>query len=98
MVAGTVRSLLADDPKDNASTSRSPRKDPNIVLYVADEFRADFIGAAGANFCVKTPNLDKIAQRGAIFTHAVTNQPLCSPSRSCMLTGRYAIRTGETPS
>ena len=94
MLAGSVASVLADEVKDSVSASRSSHKKPNIVLYVADEFRADFIGAAGANFCVKTPNLDKIAKRGAIFTHAVTNQPLCSPSRSCMLTGRYATETG----
>lgn len=85
-VGGVVLSGAAAPP--------SPRKKPNIVLYIADELRADFIGAAGANFCVKTPNLDKLAQRGAIFTHAVTNQPLCSPSRACMLTGRYATETG----
>jgi len=63
------------------------------VLYLADEFRGDFIGATGINSCVKTPNLDSIAQPGVIFTHAVTNQPLCSPSRACMLTGRYSTET-----
>lgn len=94
MLAGSPASVLAGDVEGNVSSSRRSPKKPNIVLYVADEFRADFIGAAGANWCVKTPNLDKLAQRGAIFTHAVTNQPLCSPSRSCMLTGRYATETG----
>jgi len=94
ILTGAAASVLGDEPKDDLSSSRSPRKKPNIVLYVADEFRADFIGAAGANLCVKTPNLDRIARRGAIFTHAVTNQPLCSPSRACMLTGRYATETG----
>ena len=63
------------------------------MLYLADEFRGDFIGATGINSCVKTPNLDSIAQPGVIFTHAVTNQPLCSPSRACMLTGRYSTET-----
>jgi arylsulfatase A-like enzyme len=93
-LSGVAASVPGGEPKDDLSLGRSRRKKPNIVLYVADEFRADFIGAAGANFCVKTPNLDKLAQRGAIFTHAVTNQPLCSPSRACMLTGRYATETG----
>lgn len=76
------------------ASSAAPKKKPNIVLYVADEVRADFIGAARANPMVKTPNLDRLAQRGTIFTHAVTNQPLCSPSRACMLTGRYPTETG----
>lgn len=87
--SGLAQALIAHD-----ASARSPKKRPNIVLYVADEVRSDFIGASGMNFCVKTPNLDKIAKRGAIFTHALTNQPLCSPSRACMLTGRYATETG----
>lgn len=94
LLAGPSATLLAE----SAASVEAPRKSaparPNIVLYVADEVRADFIGASRANYMVKTPNLDKLAQRGTIFTHAVTNQPLCSPSRSCMFTGRYATETG----
>ena len=93
-LAGSAASVSANEAKNSAPLAGSPRKKPNIVLYLADEFRGDFIGAAGANSCVRTPNLDRIAQRGVIFTHAVTNQPLCSPSRACMLTGRYATETG----
>jgi arylsulfatase A-like enzyme len=62
---------------------------------VADQVRWDFIRAMGHNPTVKTPNLDGVAQRGVMFTHAITNQPLCSPSRACMMTGRYATETGE---
>src|SRR3954464_13589845 len=93
VLTGAAASVLGDEPQDDLSSARAPRKKPNIVLYVADEFRADFIGAAGANSCVKTPNLTKLAQRGAIFTHALTNQPLCSRSRACRLGGRYATET-----
>jgi arylsulfatase A-like enzyme len=67
---------------------------PNIVLYIADQMRWDFIRACGLNPTTKTPNLDKVFHRGVAFTSAVTNQPLCGPSRSCMLTGRYATETG----
>ncbi len=67
---------------------------PNIVLFVADQFRWDFIHAYGLNSTTWTPNLDKIFQRGVTFTTAVTNQPICSPSRACMITGRYATETG----
>lgn len=69
-------------------------KKPNIILYLADQFRWDFIGANRLNSCTRTPNLDAMAARGTLFTHAVTNQPVCSPSRSVMLTGRYATETG----
>lgn len=76
-----------------ASASAQPARRPNVILYVADEFRWDFVGAYGLNPMTKTPNLDKIFERGAAFTGAVTNQPLCSPSRACMMTGRFATET-----
>lgn len=41
-----------------------------------------------------TPNLDAMAERGVTMQNAVTNQPLCSPSRACLFTGRYATETG----
>jgi arylsulfatase A-like enzyme len=86
--AGSAQSEQAS-PKATGSQA----KKTNIVLYVADEVRWDFIGAYGLNPTTKTPNLDKIVERGVAFTGAVTNQPLCSPSRACMMTGRYATET-----
>lgn len=77
------------------SQSQAGPKRPNIVLVVADQVRSDFIGASGQNPTVRTPNLDRIARQGVCFTRALTNQPLCSPSRACMMTGRYATETGE---
>ena len=41
-----------------------------------------------------TPNIDSIGRRGVTFQSAVTNQPWCSPSRSCLFTGCYATNTG----
>lgn len=69
-------------------------KKPNVILYVADQMRWDFIRAYGLNSTTRTPNLDSVFRRGVAFTGAVTNQPLCSPSRACMMTGRYATETG----
>jgi arylsulfatase A-like enzyme len=72
-----------------------PRKQrPNIIIYLADQFRWDFVGANQLNPTTDTPNLDEMAARGTVFTHAVTNQPLCAPSRSVLFTGRYATETG----
>lgn len=67
---------------------------PNIILYISDQFRWDFLGANGGNSSVKTPNLDKLARGGVNFTHTVTNQPLCAPCRSVLMTSRYATETG----
>ncbi len=67
---------------------------PNIVLYVSDQFRWDFVGANGCNASTHTPNLDALAARGKNFTHAITNQPVCGPARSVLITSRYATETG----
>ena len=67
---------------------------PNIVLYMSDQFRWDFLAANGLNGSTRTTNLDALAAEGKNFSYAVTNQPVCAPSRSVMLTGRYATETG----
>jgi arylsulfatase A-like enzyme len=88
-VAGASPSVRGEE-----QPSSRPSRKPNVILYVADQMRWDFVGAYGLNPTTKTPNLDKIVQRGVAFTGAVTNQPLCSPSRACMMTGLYATETG----
>jgi Arylsulfatase A and related enzymes len=76
-----------------AAQNQTVRK-PNIIVYLADQFRADFVGANGQNPSTRTPNLDAMAARGTNFTGAICNQPVCSPSRSILMTGRYATETG----
>ena len=76
------------------SGSPAGSRKPNIVIYHSDQFRWDFVGANGLNSSTHTPNLDALAAAGTNFNHAVTNQPVCGPSRSVMLTGRYASETG----
>ncbi len=71
-----------------------PTKPPNIILYISDQFRWDFLGANGGNRSTNTPNLDALARRGTNFTHAMTNQPVCAPSRSVLMTSRFATETG----
>lgn len=69
-------------------------KRPNILIYHSDEFRWDFISAAGLNPMAVTPNLDSMYREGTVFQNFITNQPLCAPSRSCLFTGQYATTTG----
>jgi arylsulfatase A-like enzyme len=92
------RPLLGDpaisSPKSGIDPAGTNAKRPNIVMIVADQFRADFVGCYGENPDAETPNLNAMAARGTAFRSAFTNQPLCSPSRACMMTGRYATETG----
>lgn len=92
--AALPASFAEAERQSTGSGSGKPGQRPNIVLFVADEFRADFVGALGKNPTTRTPNFDAMANRGTMFQNAVTNQPLCSPSRACMMTGCYATKAG----
>ena len=59
----------------------------NIVWIVADDLGAE-LGCYG-NTDIKTPNMDRIASQGVRFTNAYATAPICSPSRSSLITGMY---------
>lgn len=65
----------------------------NLIVFLADNHNRNFLGAAGHPM-VKTPNLDKIAERGVRFSNAYCTSPLCCPSRAAIATGRYPHQTG----
>jgi len=58
---------------------------PNVLFIVVDDLRTD-LGCYG-NTLVKSPNIDRLAQRGITFTRAYCQQAVCSPSRSSVMTG-----------
>ncbi|WP_024796905.1 sulfatase family protein [Tomitella biformata] len=66
---------------------------PNVVLIMADQLRADHLGFGG-NTVVRTPNLDSIAERGARFDRAYVANPVCMPNRSSLLTSRVPSAHG----
>jgi arylsulfatase A-like enzyme len=68
-------------------------KRPNIVFVFADQMRAEAMGCMG-NKEVITPNLDRLAKDGLLVTNAISAQPVCTPYRSHLMTGRYGHSTG----
>ena len=66
---------------------------PNILLLMADQFRGDCLGAAG-HPAIKTPNLDRIAAEGVMFSRAYSCTPTCTPARAALLTGLSPWRHG----
>jgi arylsulfatase A-like enzyme len=62
---------------------------PNIVFIITDDQRWDSLGVTGHRFA-RTPNVDRLAREGALFTNFFATTPLCSPSRVSFLTGQYA--------
>jgi N-acetylglucosamine-6-sulfatase len=73
---------------------------PNFIVVIVDDLRADALGATGHPF-VRNPSIDRIAEEGMRFRNAFVVTPLCSPARASFLTGRYArshgIRTNGSP-
>ena len=66
---------------------------PNVVLLLADQQKATSLGLYG-NPDVKTPALEALAQRGALFENYFTPHPFCLPARCILMTGRYAHAIG----
>jgi len=64
---------------------------PNIVLIYADDLGYGDISCYGATK-VRTPNIDRLAREGRMFTDAHSASAVCTPSRFCLLTGQYAWR------
>lgn len=64
----------------------SPR--PNILLLMTDQQRFDSLGCYGVPFA-HTPNLDRLANQGVVFDRCYVNNPICTPSRASMLTGKH---------
>ena len=93
--------LLAPLAALHAADTPPPAGKPNIVFLLVDDLRPDCLGALGHPI-VKTPNVDKLVERGFIFRNAYTLGSnvgaVCVPSRTMIATGRSYLRKGhDTP-
>ncbi len=66
---------------------------PNIIFILADDLGWTDAGFMGSRF-YETPELDRLAVEGMVFTSAYANAPNCAPTRACLLTGQYTPRHG----
>jgi arylsulfatase A-like enzyme len=70
----------------------SPAPLPNFVVILADDMGYGDLSCYGSQ--IHTPNLDRMAQEGVQFSQFYSANPVCSPSRASVLTGRYGVRSG----
>ncbi|MBL8232231.1 MAG: sulfatase [Bryobacterales bacterium] len=73
---------------------RGQRNDKRNVLFIAVDDLNDWIGCLGGHPDTKTPNFDRLASRGVLFTKAYCAAPLCNPSRAALMTGLRPSSTG----
>ena len=66
---------------------------PNVLIFLVDDMGIGDVGCFG-NDTIKTPNIDRLAEQGALLRHDVTPDSICTPNRAAFLTGRYPIRSG----
>ncbi|MFC1527017.1 sulfatase, partial [Candidatus Latescibacterota bacterium] len=66
---------------------------PNVLFIVSDQHNAKVLGHAG-HPDVKTPHLDRMVEEGVRFTNAITQNPICTPSRVSFLSGQYCHNHG----
>jgi arylsulfatase len=72
--------------------AQAAARPPNVVFIYADDLGYGDLGCYGSN--IRTLNLDRMAAEGIRFTHFYSGNPVCSPSRAALLTGRYPTRVG----
>ncbi len=91
--AGLLLGGLAQQSKGSSSRVGADAKRPNILFVFADQLRYSALGSSG-NRIVRTPNFDRLATQGLVFDNAFSSNPLCSPYRAQIMTGKYGFANG----
>ena len=71
-------------------------KQPNVVFILVDDLGYMDIGANNPKTFYETPNVDALAASGVRFTNGYAANPVCSPTRYSIMTGKYPSRTNAT--
>ena len=91
---GAGWSIQAADPESSPPATGQQAKKPNIVILMTDDTGWNDFGCygGGASLGHPTPNIDKVAKEGAVFT-SWYGQASCTAGRASFITGRYPIRS-----
>lgn len=75
------------------SVAEEANRRPNFVVILMDDMGWHDVGFMGNTF-VETPNIDRLAKNGVVFTQAYASAPNCAPTRACLMSGQYTPRHG----
>lgn len=78
---------------NSTMSSKEKTKKPNILFIAVDDLN-DWIGVMGGHPQAKTPNIDRLASLGMLFTNAQCQSPVCNPSRASLMTSLYPSTSG----
>ena len=68
---------------------------PNLVVILIDDMGWKDLSRTGSEF-YETPNIDRLGEKGMMFTRGYAACPVCSPTRASLLTGKYPVGHGVT--
>ena len=92
--AGAVGAAAMAAPAGlRAARTPAGKARPNFLFIITDQQGLDTLSALGCND-LATPHLDRLARRGTAFLESYSSNPLCSPARSTLFTGRPTLETG----
>lgn len=86
---------LSGPPETEPAPAAEPARPTNVVFILVDDLGWADLGYAGSSF-YQTPNIDRLAASGMVFTDAYAACPVCSPTRASILTGKTPARTDTT--
>lgn len=95
LIVPALSVLLFASCKEVKKEAEDVAKRPNIVFILVDDLGAMDLGVTGSTF-YETPNVDRIAEGGTVFTQGYAASRVCSPSRASIMTGKFPARHGIT--
>lgn len=90
-IALSRRHFLSAMAAPFALPAAAQRRPPNVVLILIDDYGWRDTGYNGSTF-YETPNIDRLARSGVVFTDGYAASPVCSPTRAAIMTGKYPSR------
>jgi arylsulfatase A-like enzyme len=85
--------LMSCQQAKKTEAESSEIKKPNVLLIAVDDLN-DWVGALGGHPQVQTPNIDRLAASGVLFSNAQCQSPVCNPSRASLMTSLYPSTSG----